>query len=274
MRLYRIVSEQLRTSQYAPVRPLAERLPKHHSTRSFCVEHIRMCPFITISIAGIPSREILHFLKQSVSIPHDRKVIDMSIGSAKDTDTVVRPLAEGDDFSVVARCIYYSDDYIYPEWFGSEEVGVRVLAEMIRRPTIYRRENVSVALHDGAIVGVLVSCESPVTMTERDVEAAFAAAGVPCDARTHRIFEEYYEEMRGERTGYYVANLYVDESYRRHGVGAALLDSVVRDKPLCFLECVKENAGAVRLYLQFGFKIEKEYMGACSVPCYKMLRKQ
>lgn len=198
----------------------------------------------------------------------------MSFGSTKDTDQVVRPLREGDDFFAVARCIYRSDDYIYPEWFGSEEVGVKVLAEMIRRPTIYRRENVSVALHADAIVGVLVSCVSPVMMTERDLEEAFAAAGVPSDERTHYIFEEYYEEMRGERAGYYIANLYVDESYRRHGVGAALLDAVVRDKPLCFLECVKENEGAVGLYSHFGFEIEKEYMGACSVPCYKMVRKQ
>jgi len=202
-----------------------------------------------------------------------RKAIDMSFESTKDTSLVVRPLNKGDDFSLIARYIYRSDDYIYPAWFGSEDAGVPVLAEMIRRDTVYQRENITVALSNGSIVGMIVSCFSPIAMTERDVEEAFFAANVPCDARTHAIFVDYYEEMRGERVGYYIANLYVDEMHRRQGVAAALLTYVIKDKTLCYLECVKKNEGAVRLYRQLGFEIEKEYMGACEVPCYKMIKK-
>lgn len=184
----------------------------------------------------------------------------------------VRPLSEGDDFSLVARFIYRSDDYIYPAWFGREEIGVRVLAEMIRRPTIYRSENIKVAVSEGKIVGMIVSCPSPLEMTESDLEAAFLAAGVPLDERTHVTFEDYYKEMCEERTGYYVANIFVEEGSRRQGVAAALLACATEGKPLCFLECVKENVGALDLYRKLGFSVEKEYLGACAVPCYKMVR--
>ena len=193
-------------------------------------------------------------------------------GETEEMRISIRPLSEGDDFSLVARFIYRSDDYIYPAWFGSEEIGARVIAEMIRRPTVYRKEHIKVAVSAGKIVGMIVSCASPLEMTESDLEAAFFAAGVPCDLRTHETFEDYYKEMCEERAGYYVANIFVEEGSRRHGVAAALLAAAVEGKPLCFLECVKENFGALDLYRKLGFLIEKEYLGACAVPCYKMVR--
>ena len=196
----------------------------------------------------------------------------MSPKDVKKTSISVRPLREVDDFSLVARYIYRSDDYIYPAWFGSEEIGARVIAEMIRRPTVYRKEHIKVAVSEGRIVGMVVSCVSPLRMTENDLEAAFSAAGLPCDERTHETFEDYYKEMCEEREGYYVANIFVAEGARRQGVATALLRDAVEGHPLCFLECVKENVDALRLYLQLGFSVEKEYSGACAVPCFKMVR--
>ena len=126
---------------------------------------------------------------------------------------------------------------------------------------------------DGTIAGALVSCYAPVEEREEHIREAFDRAGVKCDARTHEIFEAYYAKMSDDKTGYYLANLAVDPAYRGKGVASALMAKAVEGKDLCRLECVKENAGARRIYERLGFGIAGESPGVFGVPCYIMIRK-
>ena len=183
----------------------------------------------------------------------------------------VRPLRDGDDFLQAAKMIYLSDKYIYPFWFDSMEEGQRVLSRMMELPTLYNKQNITVAVTPGGdIVGAVVSKQSPVNEEKEHLVEAFRLAGVVCDDRTDRIFTDYYAKMDGQ-DGLYISNIAVDPAYRKQGIAAALLRAVTEGRDYCYLECVQANIGAWRLYQRMGFSITAEYPGVFDVPCYKMV---
>lgn len=184
---------------------------------------------------------------------------------------VIRQLSAEDDLLQVAKLIYLSDEYIYPYWFDDIEDGKKVIAEMIKLPTIYKKENVTVAvMPNGDIAGALVSCKCPFVEDEEHIKEAFARADVPVDDRLHVIYKSYYEKMQEADQGLYVSNVAVDPKYRKRGIATSLLAQVIKDHEFCHLECVQKNIGAWRVYQRLGFEIVEEYPGVFDVPCYKM----
>lgn len=188
-------------------------------------------------------------------------------------DITVRKMNGNDDKMQVAKLIYLSDAYIYPNWFESMEIGQRVIAEMMSLPTIYNMDNITVAVtSDGFIAGATVSCDSPIKMEEKYLYEAFSLAGIPSNERTHQIYLDYYAKM-DDPEGHYLANIAVDPSCRKRGIAATMISRVIQEKPYCYLECVKDNIGAWRVYQRLGFTILNEYPGVFNVPCYKMIRR-
>ena len=182
----------------------------------------------------------------------------------------VRSLQEGDDLQQVAKLIYLSDKFIYPYWFDSLDDACKVISRMIDLPTLYNRDNITVAVLNGYIVGAIVSQQSPVDEHIEPIMEAFRLAGVQSDHRTERIFNDYYKKMDGQ-SGLYLANLAVDPAARKQGVGAAMLRYVLEGQEHCYLECIQANIGAWRLYQRMGFEIIAEYPGVFDVPCYQMV---
>ncbi len=198
---------------------------------------------------------------------------EIGILPAMDSETTLRKMSAEDDPLQVAKLIYLSDAYIYPGWFDSMEEGVRVIAEMINLPTLYHRDHITVAVTpDGFVAGAIVSCDAPVTTQEEHLYLAHERAGVPSDGRTHEIYLAYYAKMT-DTEGHYFANIAVDPAYRKRGIAASLMSYVLEGKGYSYLECVKANIGAWRLYQRLGFTIVEEYPGVFDVPCYKMVRR-
>ena len=186
-------------------------------------------------------------------------------------DIIVRRLQEDDDWKQVAKLIYMSDPYIYPNWFDSLGDAQRVICEMMKLPTLYNMNNITVAVaKDGMIAGAAVSKQAPFVEDEANLKIAFERAGVKMDHRTKEVFDAYYAKMGKEEDGYYLANIAVDTAYRKRGIACALIEEILRDREFATLECVVENAGAWRLYQRMGFEIAFEYPGVHDVPCYKM----
>ena len=190
-------------------------------------------------------------------------------------DFTIRKMQAGDDIGQVAKLIYLTDPYIYPNWFDSIEDGVKVIAKMIDLPTLYNRDNITVAvLENGFIAGMAISKQAPFVEELAVISQAFKLANVMEDERTKQVFDAYYALMGDSEDGYYVANIAVDEAYRKRGIAGALLKNVTEGKPFCTLECVVANDGAWRLYQKMGFNIEYEYPGVHGIPCYKMTLKR
>ena len=102
----------------------------------------------------------------------------------------IRNIQEGDDLDQIAKLIYLTDPYVYPNWFDSIEDGIEVIREMIDLPTLYNRENVTVAvMPNGFIAGIIVSKQAPFSENIDDIYKAFALAGVQVDERTDVVFQ-------------------------------------------------------------------------------------
>ena len=187
-------------------------------------------------------------------------------------EITVRPMMDGDDRDQITKLIYLSDSYIYPFWFDSLEDAQKVLGEMISLPTLYHRDNIRVAVTEsGEIAGAIVAKPFPIEEDEAHLYEAFERAGIPSDERTHRIYLDYYDKMKGNQQGLYLANLAVDPRFQKQGIATTLLADLLKQHPLCHLECVKANIGAWRIYQRLGFTIMEEYPGVLDVPCYRMI---
>ncbi len=189
-------------------------------------------------------------------------------------EITVRPMADGDDKYQIAKLIYLSDCYIYPNWFDSLQDAQKVLSVMMELPTLYNKKNITVAVDkNGFVAGAVVSCDSPVEEEEKYLYEAFEKANVPCDHRTHQMYLDYYAKM-DDKEGHYLANIAVDPAFRGQGIAATLISQVLEGKKYSHLECVQANIGAWRLYQRLGFTIVLEYPGVFDVPCYKMIKKE
>lgn len=184
-----------------------------------------------------------------------------------------RPLALNDDLRQVARLIYYTDDYIFPFMFnGNLTAAEKVLANMIRRDTIYNYKNISVALSDDKIVGIVVSQRTPLNITPNEMCDCFIESGIILDERFAKVYNEYYKLLNDEPEGIYIANVCVDKLYRGLGVATKMLETLLKKDETYHLESVKANVNALRLYQKAGFEIDYEYPGFTGVPCYRMTR--
>lgn len=200
---------------------------------------------------------------------------EIGIQPNKSEGIVIRQLNSDDDLNQVAKLIYLTDPYIYPNWFDSIEDGIKVIREMIDLPTLYNRENITVAvMPDGNIAGLVVAKQSPFREELKYVSQAFSMAEIIEDKRTKEVFEAYYSKMGDTEDGYYIANVAVDPQYRNRGIAASLVSAVMKGQDLCSLECVVANTVSWRLYQRLGFKIAYEYPGVHKIPCYKMFYKR
>lgn len=187
---------------------------------------------------------------------------------------VIRMLSPNDDISQVAKLIYSTDPYVYPNWFDSIDDGIKVISHMIDLPTLYNRKNITVAvMPNGVIAGVVVSKQTPFVEDVKYISQAFKLANVKEDKRSQGVFEAYYLKMGGADDGYYIANVAVDSAYRNCGIATSMLRVVLEQKKFCSLECVIANNVAWKLYQKLGFEIAFEYPGVHGVPCYKMYYK-
>jgi ribosomal protein S18 acetylase RimI-like enzyme len=200
---------------------------------------------------------------------------EIGIQPNESKEVVIRELRDGDDLDQIAILIYLTDPYVYPNWFDSMEDGIKVIRQMIHLPTLYNKENITVAVApDGIIAGIIVSKQAPFTEDINHIREAFELAGVKIDSRTEFVFEAYYSKMGTDEDGYYIANVAVDDQYRKKGIATAMMNHILEGKEYCTLECVVANVGSWRLYQRLGFRIAYEYPGVHGIPCYKMYYKK
>lgn len=200
---------------------------------------------------------------------------EIGIQPNKSQEVVIRKMDQNDDLDQVAKLIYLTDPYVYPSWFDSMEDGIKVLRQMIDLPTLYNRENITVAVtKDGFVAGLAIAKQTPFVEKEGPIYKAFQLADVKADERTKKIFCDYYAKMGDKEDGFYIANVTIDPDHRNKGIATALVSTLIDQHHFCSLECVVANAVSLRLYQRLGFEIAFEYPGVHKVPCYKMYYKR
>ncbi len=189
---------------------------------------------------------------------------------------IVRKLKPTDDLAQVARLIYYTDDYVFPYLYDNDlKRAESVIVNMIRGDTVYNYRNITVAMINGSVAGIIIAKETPIRVDLGAMVRCFIDANEIVGERFTKTYNEYYKLFENEPDGIYIANVCVDTQYRGQGVGKKMMTAFLKEFPnkTYHLEAVKDNIAALKLYQAVGFEIVNEYLGFTDIPCYRMIRR-
>ncbi len=149
----------------------------------------------------------------------------------------------------IARLIYQTDAYIYPDMFGCESMAVSVIPKLLRsgKDAMFRLENLFVCEFRGEIVGIILWHKGPFEWKTDELCKLL----VPLPPRFEDVKEQYvsgYAKVNEKDIS--ILNLCISSEHREKHVASAMLRLFLvahANDPveLCVL---KENGHAIDLY--------------------------
>ncbi len=168
------------------------------------------------------------------------------------------------DAATVARLVYQADPSLMRFVFGEEDEAVPVLARLVEMDhNEYSGRYVRCAVTgSGEVVGVaagLTGAERRASAKESGKEwgRALGARGMLRAMRWGPRLESVATTEVGDDE-LYLSALTVDERFRGHGVGSALLASVLDEHPVVVTDVNITKDDALRFYRRHGFEVERE----------------
>lgn len=184
-----------------------------------------------------------------------------------------------DDAVAIAKCLYLTDDLIYPSLCSSYSdagwIGF-IRANLKNKQHIFAHDHLFVAEQNGQIVAVccLFPCGEPFLFLENVPQKDLA--------NYKYVGEHYFRPLLDEllfRDGVYINNLCVDPRCRGKGIGKALLQFAIEkfsERDDIFLDVLENNRSAVELYQFFAFQVQQRHPGfgginQMDVPCLRLI---
>ncbi len=149
----------------------------------------------------------------------------------------IRKATAQDNTSQILQLIYDTDTYIYPALMpqGSEHAQ-----HILHQDNMYNLNNITVAVDGGIVVGILISFDN--------------SALPPC---THCIqLDEHYALLRQSIPDgvIHINDVSVSPQFRGQGIATQLIQHVMESDNTSYeLDCLVDNANAMRLYNKLGF---------------------
>lgn len=184
----------------------------------------------------------------------------------------IRPLQRDDNLEEIAKLIYITDPYIYPDWFSSLDEAIEILPYIMKRKTLYSYKNMIVALFNHQIAGFICYMDEYPKDNYNEMLKAYKDAKKEPNAGFYRVNEGYFKEMDFAFNGRYILCCAVFETYRRQHIASKLLQFF--DGMTLQLAVVKANEAAKRAYEKQGFTSLYEYLGYLQVPCIEMIKEK
>lgn len=199
----------------------------------------------------------------------------------KNNNYVFRKALHEDNVSDIAKYIHLTDPYIYPTIASNprDPDWVALISDATTKErTLFSLSNISVALHNGIIVGIacVIPCGTPIGLRE------MITVPERLKSRFDIAYEGYFLPLIAESInleGYNITNICVDPQHRGKGVGDNLLKHCINEygSSTLHLDVIADNLAAKNLYKKNGFEIIKSYNGfsgdGSPLPCYHMIRK-
>ena len=175
----------------------------------------------------------------------------------------------------IAGLIYDSDPYIYPAMFASKQEAETVIPKMIRAgDTMFRRENLFVALDGTKVAAVLLWMRGPLAWDKKIFEKCGGKAKF-----IDRVVMEYFDlftETPSDTAS--LIRISVVKELRRNKIGSTLVDTFMEtEKGPYQLYVLANNMESVFFFRQKGFRIQETRPGFSldhlALPCYCMEKK-
>ncbi len=168
-----------------------------------------------------------------------------------------RKAMASDDLEKIAELLYYTDDYIYPYWFGSVENCRKELTPLLTQDKFFFNiNNIYVAVKDNTILGI-------VCITDKNTDLDYDYEELrKVNERYAFTIDNYIkgliEEVKNADFAY-ISNVCVDPNSRGLHIGTFLIDSLIKEyKSKMFneivLDVLADNPAAIHLYEKMGFE--------------------
>lgn len=180
-----------------------------------------------------------------------------------------RKATSSDNLEKIAELLYYTDDYIYPYWFGDVDNCRKELSPLLLQDKFFFNiNNLYVAVMDNEILGV-------VCIVDKNTDLSYDYSELEkINERYEFTINNYIkgliEEVK-DASFAYISNVCVDPNHRDLHIGTFLLDSLIKEyrnkmyKEIV-LDVLKDNPRAIHLYKKMGFEQEGEVFKGFNSP--------
>ena len=174
-------------------------------------------------------------------------------------ELVFRKATPLDDLEKIAELLYYTDDYIYPYWFGSVENCRKELTPLLTKDKFFFNvNNLYIAVDGRNVLGV-------VCIVDKGTDLSYDYTKLKAVNERYKFTIENYimgliEEVK-EAEFAYISNVCVDPNHRDLHIGTFLVQNLIQEyKQKMFKEIVldvlADNPRAIHLYEKMGFEKE------------------
>lgn len=174
-----------------------------------------------------------------------------------------------DNLEKISELLYYTDDYIYPYWFGSVENCRKELTPLLTQEKFFFNiNNIYVAIQNNIILGI-------VCVTDKGTDLSYDYSELRKVKSTYEFTIDNYimgliEEVNNAEFAY-ISNVCVDPNYRDLHVGTFLLDNLIKEyKNRKFneivLDVLADNPRAIHLYKKMGFEKSSDIFSGFNSP--------
>ena len=176
-----------------------------------------------------------------------------------DLNLKIRKATVNDNLEEIAELIYYTDDYIYPYWFGNLENCQRELPKLLVEENFFfnvKNLYIAIDVENDKIVGVVCVLDKSYDF-EYDYNKLRKYSERYCFTVDNYIMGLINEVREADFA--YISNVCVHKEYRGKHIGNKLVSYVIdvyTEKMFdeIVLDVLAQNPGAIKLYQNLGFE--------------------
>lgn len=168
----------------------------------------------------------------------------------------------------IAELIYLTDEYIYPEAFGSiNDRAIDLIKYLIKQETsFFHPKNLYLLIQSDTIAALAVVIDDTANWYDRTLEKVHEDLAVEVNKDRLQNVENLYfknvvrHHVKGSMT---IVNVSTHPDYQRQGLAKRLLIDILNQFPNhdFYLDVLSDNHGAIRLYQKLGFEITQKKPG-------------
>lgn len=163
------------------------------------------------------------------------------------------------NLNAIAKLIYQTDNYIYPDMFGSLADAVTVLTQLLQsgKDSMFNLDNIFVCELNEEIVGILLWHKGALNWSSEEMLKVMKKREIIPPANLRNVENEYvsgYSEVK-DNNMISILNICVADHAKRHRIGQKMLKEFIKEhKEESFELCVlSDNEFAIKLYRSCGF---------------------
>ena len=221
-------------------------------------------------------RESVGCIHQALS--HSQSVMNQYIETVKDLHINYFTLEDVDlnneeEIEAIGKLIYYTDPYIYPDFFNNDiSLAIKCAKELIYRDTVYNHKFIKLGKINGKTAGFMVILDNFPENNYQEMKLAMLESLGYLTPKFEQCMVGYFNTLNYDWEGLQIMSLAVLPEYRQKRVATKMLNSL-SSKNTYSLACVKDNTSARNLYHKCGFNYKYEYPGYTDVMCVELVRK-